>query len=495
MPIITIPKAANKEQTISKLIQDKDCDLGIYVTRKPNGMSVQFTIVNFDQYPYLNLAFLEIQNPDLKEYIQIGKIPNDILQHNDSFKFSNPGIITGTYNFINQVPEDVNLYVTTAEICQLLNYLVTNKQESDETATNAVIELIYCRYGALILAIINYRLFFRPNPSVEIQSRTQFFSYLCEELDRKKYRLFTVYDPAVSKFTTWLGINIHWMCSEIIGENNKYYTTHVRILSESLGDLVVVPDTQINLTDKNEINTDIFYGTLLKEMIEKRKSNEEKKRFYEYRFGVTEMGVGNTKDKDIVTFMFWKNEIQSSESRLKEFKNLDFYFFSQLVKEPNAKKQEELLEIIKKLIPNNPEEKAYLQGQYELIEKLDLNFYKSLDSQIKTKCNSLVKAKNRDKDEILQKFTGLTEDRFVELTRNPTEAKLDSLKLAIKKELSETTDKALRETLGKEIATLEKLDMKEFLHSTDYIMFRSFFARPIQKIKKINPDEETNENQ
>lgn len=501
MPTINLP-------TSSHQIIDNDCGAEVSTVKNPAGYSITFTIKSLKIPPIIQMAVLELDN---QCFFQIGNFPSNLLSKNDAFNFTrkkkfsfdvNLPLNSNGFHFqgreiisdtIKTDAEEIpaKLHITTEEICKLLPILA--KAGLSGLAANLASELLYCRYGRLILKIINKELFAHKwAGTFEVQNRQEFFFYLLdkyEELDintNSNYSWFSNYNSAQKYFKTVLGDKIRGLCGNILGKGNRKSLNEV--YEESLDNFPSsTPNTPgINLHAGKKI--DNFYGEVLKGIIEKRAgktpANKEKKLFYEYRFGIVDMGS----NEDVVRFMFW-------DEKRKEDLHLDFWLFNLVVKQPDEDMQEKLLTKVKKLMKNNPQKKDYLQEQYELLEKLNLEEYQKIQGDLKTKCNTLVQAKNRDIASIIRKLTGLSEGTFKELVRNPTkdERELQILKLnqALTKKgisLKEETD------LNEEIETLQKLNLENFFNSTDIALFRSIYFLVARKTNKLNPDEETNDN-
>lgn len=484
MPIINLP-------TSNHQIIDNDCGADVSSMINPTGDSITFTIKSLKIPPIIQMAVLELDNQCFE---QIGNFPSNLLSKNDAFNFTKSKEFSSEVK-TSQTLASAFLHITTEEICKLLPILA--KAGLSGLAANLASELLYCRYGRLILKIINKELFAHKwAGTFEVQNRQEFFLHLLDKLEKgyknspssPRYFWFLSYDATQSRFKTVLGEEVRGVCGNLLGKGKRKSLNEV--YEESLDNFPSsTPNTPgINLHAEKKI--DNFYGKVLKGIIEKRAgntpANKEKKLFYEYRFGIVDMGSYD----DVVRFMFW-------DEKRKEDLHLDFWLFNLVVKHPNEDMQKKLLTKVMKLMEKNPQKEGYLQEQYDLLKNLNLEEYKKIQLALKTKCNNLVQAKNRDIDFIIRKLTGLSEETFKELVRNPTE---DELKLQIEKINKLLTNKEednsrTKETdLVKEIKTLENLNLEEFFHSTDIALFRSIYFLEARKANKLNPDEETNEN-
>lgn len=190
MPTINLP-------TSSHQIIDNDCGAEVSTVKNPAGYSITFTIKSLKIPPIIQMAVLELDN---QCFFQIGNFPSNLLSKNDAFNFTrkkkfsfdvNLPLNSNGFHFqgreiisdtIKTDAEEIpaKLHITTEEICKLLPILA--KAGLSGLAANLASELLYCRYGRLILKIINKELFAHKwAGTFEVQNRQEFFFYLLDK--------------------------------------------------------------------------------------------------------------------------------------------------------------------------------------------------------------------------------------------------------------------------------------------------------------------------
>lgn len=383
MPLINIPSA--------KLIEDKDCRTNVSLVT--DNQTVQITVTTTN-YPFINMVFADNGDGNI---LQIGDVPPNLFKKNDWFNFPETGTLSGQATF-EMIPAAVQLYVTTEELCRL-----------SSSHTEPLWELIYMRYGAYILTIVNSMLFSDDRvPSADIQSRQEFFSNLFSKLERcnlhtnLRSNFITRYDPAKSLFTSWLGYNIRNYCLAIL-KKGAYNTQRFDEIPED------IPDTSAGTMGSSSQNDiDDFLARVLKGLINMnkkpgtktsgKKDSNPKRTYYKHLFGVDDMGSSI----DIVRFMYWEdNKLEMA-----------YWIFRELVSSPKRSTYDALTEEVDNHLKNAVKNQDYWKNQLEILKNTDFEEFARIEIQLTNMENKLNHALHRDLHKIIEHLEKLNPATF-----------------------------------------------------------------------------------
>ncbi|GJQ31270.1 MAG: hypothetical protein HBSAPP04_01090 [Ignavibacteriaceae bacterium] len=436
MPLINIPSA--------KLIEDMDCRTNVSLVDTDH-QTVQITVTTAN-HPFINMVFADNGDGNI---LQIGDVPANLFTKNDWFNFPETRTLSGQATF-EMIPTGVQIHVTTEELCKL-----------SSSHSEPLWELIYMRYGAYILAIVNPLLFSDDRvPSADIQSRQEFFSNLFSKLEKcnrhtnLRSNFITRYDPAKSLFTSWLGYNIRKYCFAILNKG-AYNAQRFDEIPEE------IPDTAGTM-GSSQNDMDDFLARVLKGLINMNKrpgtktsvnNSEHIRTYYKHLFGVEDMGSSI----DIVRFMYWEdNKLEMA-----------YWIFRELVNSPERQTYTDLINEVKTLLKNDIKKKKYWETQLDILKKTNWENYKSIKKELKTTADTLNKTLHRKLFDILLNLTGLSREVFLALLDSPSE---DTKKSLLKELETEVQTSKSKKKLKAEIEHLEKLNPATFARTYSHYL-------------------------
>lgn len=284
MPIINLP-------TSNHQIIDNDCGADVSSMINPTGNSITFTIKSLKIPPIIQMAVLELDN---QCFFQIGDLPSNLLSKNDAFNLTfkkefsfavNLPLNNNGFNFqgkdiksskinTSKTEYSAKLHITTEEICKLLPILAAT--ELKDLAANLASELLYCRYGRLILTIIDCELFdYKWFGTDEVQNKQEFFLYLLDKYEKSGYSWFSTYNSAPNiYFKTVLGKKVRGLCGNILGKASRKSSNRVFVESsmDEFNSESFDPLTRCFAEVSGE-SEDNFYSQIIKDLIKMKKGD------------------------------------------------------------------------------------------------------------------------------------------------------------------------------------------------------------------------------